>query len=75
MNTYQRNGRTTEPVTQNTPQKEEEKGVKVDGFKQVLEMLCVADHEFRYSLLSRMETQDPTLVRNLRHHLERLGIQ
>lgn len=73
MNTYQRNGRIEEETP--TAQNQEEKGVRVDGFQQVLEMLCVADDDFRRSLLMRLEAQDSTLVRNLRSKLDQLGIR
>lgn len=44
-------------------------GVRIDGFKQVLDMLIVADPAFRESLLRRLAQRDPALVQNLRRHL------
>ncbi|HTL12205.1 MAG TPA: hypothetical protein VL588_06945 [Bdellovibrionota bacterium] len=41
-------------------------GMKVDGFKQVLEMLQIADPQFRESLLKRLASRDPRLAQSLR---------
>jgi hypothetical protein len=43
--------------------------IKVDGFAQVLEMLKIADPEFRESLLRRLAQRDRELARNLRADL------
>ena len=43
--------------------------IAVDGFRQVLDMLRVADPEFRESLLRRLADRDKNLVRNLRRDL------
>jgi hypothetical protein len=48
---------------------EQEQPIKVDGFKQVLEMLRVADPAFRESLLRRLAQRDRDLARNLRQDL------
>jgi hypothetical protein len=49
--------------------KEGEKQVAIDGFAQVLEMLKIADPEFRESLLKRLASRDPELARTLRTKL------
>lgn len=79
-NTYTRNGK----VGQQNPQPgadtaEEgqgngEKSYRVDGFGQVLEMLKIADDEFRASLLGRLESADPALAASLRTRLRELGM-
>lgn len=48
---------------------QEEQQIRVDGFEQVLEMLKIADPEFRESLLRRLALRDRELVRNLRAEL------
>jgi hypothetical protein len=48
-----------------------EVGVAVDGFKQILEMLRIADPGFRESLLSRIAARDRSLAQNLRRDLAR----
>ena len=78
--TYQRNGRYAD-LEENTgakaplpgegsPQEAGEKVVKVDGYNQVLEMLRIADDEFRDSLLRRVGAADPELARRLRAELD-----
>lgn len=66
------------PNTQNPNQNENEAGqgqpVRVDGFNQVLEMLRVADPEFRESLLRRLGQRDPSLAMNLRRDLRDMGL-
>ncbi len=49
-----------------------EKQVKVDGFAQVLEMLKIADTDFRESLLKRLAAKDRELAASLRADLENL---
>lgn len=44
-----------------------EKQIPVDGFRQVVEMLQVADPAFRESLLERIGRRDPALARSLRN--------
>ncbi len=56
--------------TTDTPAKAEER-IRVNGFGQVLEMLQVADPQFRESLLRRLGARDATLERNLRQALAR----
>lgn len=50
----------------------EKKGVRINGFAQVVEMLSVADKDFRESLLKRMAARDQQLVINIRADLARL---
>jgi hypothetical protein len=74
MNTYLRNGKITsqqqnEPIAPPAAADEKEKGVRVNGYQQVLEMLSVADAEFRESLLKRMAVHDKQLVISLRAEL------
>jgi|GEM_PF-698810 len=47
--------------------------IPLDGFKQVLEMLKIADPTFRESLLNRLEQRDQELARILREDLASLG--
>lgn len=53
----------------NGPQ--EENLVRVNGFAQVVEMLQVADPEFRESLLRRLAARDQRLAKSLRADLGR----
>ncbi len=46
--------------------------IAVDGFQQVLEMLKIADPEFRESLLRRLAARDRDLARSLRDDLNSL---
>ena len=46
--------------------------IAVDGFKQILEMLKIADPEFRESLLRRLAARDRELARELRNDLSSL---
>jgi hypothetical protein len=43
--------------------------VAVDGFGQILEMLRVADPQFRESLLKRLAARDRQLAQDLRSNL------
>jgi len=54
------------------PAKEQEQPIKVDGFGQVIQLLQVADKEFRDSLLKRLTARDPELARQLRAYLAQL---
>ena len=65
LNEYNRNGRAT-PENDAKPGEEQ---IKVDGFAQVIQLLQVADANFRESLLKRLAQKDPTLARNLRNYL------
>lgn len=76
-NTYHRNGRRTDQMNpppaapeQMEAQQQEEQKVAVDGFSQVLEMLKIADPQFRASLLRRLAARDRELAMNLMHQLE-----
>jgi len=44
--------------------------VAVDGFRQVLEMLRIADPAFRESLLKRLAARDRQLAADLRRDLD-----
>lgn len=73
METYGRNARVeSESPSQEKPQ--DPKGVRVNGYHQIIEMFRVADQEFRKSLLVRLERQDPSLAVKIRKELERYGI-
>jgi hypothetical protein len=52
--------------------KEGEPQVAVDGFRQVLEMLRIADPAFRESLLKRLAARDRQLAADLRRDLNNL---
>lgn len=45
--------------------------IPVNGFQQVLEMLQVADSQFRESLLRRIAARDPKLANSLRNDLKK----
>lgn len=47
----------------------DENKVRINGFQQVLEMLRVADPQFRESLLRRMANTDPRMAKMLRAQL------
>lgn len=49
-----------------------EQPIKVDGFGQVIQLLQVADREFRDSLLRRLTARDPELARQLKAYLAKL---
>ena len=57
----------------NQKQDSEDK-IRVNGFGQVLEMLKIADPEFRESLLRRLATKDRNLALQLRQDLINLGL-
>lgn len=52
-----------------TETKTGEERISVDGFRQVLEMLKIADPAFRESLLKRLASRDRELARSLREDL------
>jgi hypothetical protein len=60
------------PAQAGGPQEEER--IRVNGFAQVLEMLKIADPDFRESLLRRLGAKDPELGRQLRQDLRKLGL-
>ena len=66
------NSRNAQARNAPTPQQatpEAETPIAVDGFKQVLEMLRIADPAFRESLLRRLAARDRELARDLRADL------
>ena len=52
-----------------TDEKAKPKGIRIDGFQQVVDLLRAADPEFRQSLLRRIMAHDPVLARNLQTDL------
>lgn len=73
--TYQKNGTlaTQAPAPAPIQNQNEEKGVRVNGYAQVVELLKSADPEFRISLLRRLSKEDPRLGASLRQALEEGG--
>lgn len=75
MNLYNRRGKTAEPPapSANAPVGGEgaDKGKKVNGIQQVVDMLRAADPEFRRSLLKRILSENPQLGAELRERLAR----
>ncbi|MCC7442301.1 MAG: hypothetical protein IT285_11745 [Bdellovibrionales bacterium] len=80
MSTYGRTGRpqVEEQIPAQAPQaggeqivegRDAQGGMRVDGFKQVLEMLEIADPAFRESLLKRIAQRDQRLALSLREAL------
>lgn len=73
--TYGRNARfdKTEATQAPQPKKEEvesdPKGIYLDGYSQVIDLLRAADPEFRNSLLARLTRRDPKLGQSLRDDL------
>lgn len=65
-------GVATENSGTNSPVKDER--IRVNGFGQVLEMLKIADHDFRISLLRRLGAKDAELARALMQELKSLGL-
>jgi hypothetical protein len=75
MNTYNRRGKTAEPqaaVPQQLDANEgAQRGKKVNGLQQVVDLLQAADPEFRRSLLKRIISENPELGAQLRERLAR----
>ena len=77
--TYQRNGRMDsekDNIRKNEvnalpqePENSEEKAYRVHGFEQIIEMLHIAEKDFRDSLLKRIEAQNPELAKSLKRAL------
>jgi hypothetical protein len=72
MSKYTNTGKNAAPTQDGGPQEEER--IRVNGFAQVLEMLKIADADFRESLLRRLGSKDPELARQLRQDLRNLGL-
>jgi hypothetical protein len=72
MSKYTNPGNASPTPAQGGPQEEER--IRVNGFGQVLEMLKIADPQFRESLLRRLGSKDPELARQLRQDLRNLGL-
>ncbi|MFL5813554.1 MAG: hypothetical protein ACJ763_08250 [Bdellovibrionia bacterium] len=73
MNKYTNTG-TNSPAPAQAGGPQEEERIRVNGFGQVLEMLKIADPDFRESLLRRLSNKDPELGRQLRQDLRKLGL-
>ncbi|MGK5084140.1 hypothetical protein WDW37_12660 [Bdellovibrionota bacterium FG-1] len=58
------------PTSQVSAETKEETPIPVDGFRQILEMLRIADPDFRESLLRRLGSRDRELARQLRDDLD-----
>ena len=76
MSTYTRQGQfpgqNDQPEAQQVSADSEEiveEKVKIDGFAQVVEMLEVADDDFRESLLKRIGARDPALAGRVRRQM------
>ena len=79
METYKRNGKIGAPQESNKAKSTQsapagataapEDSIQIDGFLQVVEMLEVADAEFRKSLLRRIQAQDPQLANRILREL------
>ncbi len=57
-----------EPKNSEHSESDEQK-IPVDGFKQIVEMLAVADPTFRESLLKRLAARDSSLAASLKRDL------
>jgi len=62
--------RNRQPQTEQSTAGEEDQGIHINGFAQIVAMLEVADPQFRESLLRRIAQRDPRLARNLRNDLD-----
>jgi hypothetical protein len=79
MKTYGRNkqivsdpaAQSPAPQTNERPKEGEKKGVRINGFQQVIDLLRAADPEFRVSLLRRIIVQDPHLGKSIQADLSR----
>lgn len=72
--TYKNSRRTEEVTPTATTATAAAAPIPIDGFRQIVEMLRVADPKFRESLLRRLAAKDQELVRSLRQDLQDLGI-
>ena len=52
---------------------QEQGGIRVNGYQQVVDMLEAADPAFRESLLKRITAQNPQLGASLRQRMRMLG--
>jgi hypothetical protein len=57
---------------QTDPRPSEQQGIPINGFQQIVDMLKVADPQFRESLLRRLAIRDLSLANSLRRDLESL---
>lgn len=68
---YGNNGRIQPQQSQEESKTEndDQQGIRINGFAQVVAMLEAADPQFRESLLRRLAQRDPRLVRSLREDM------
>jgi hypothetical protein len=66
-----------EPMNENQadPRPSEQQGVPINGFQQIVDMLKIADPQFRESLLRRLSVRDLALANSLRRDLEGLEVE
>jgi len=66
-----------EPMTENhtDPRPGEQQGIPINGFQQIVDMLKVADPQFRESLLRRLAIRDLGLANSLRRDLESMEVE
>ena len=69
---YGNNGKIQPQQSQEEPKAEndDQQGIRINGFAQVVAMLEAADPQFRESLLRRLAQRDPRLVRSLREDMD-----
>ena len=63
----QRTGQTNNQINDSGTQ--QEGGIRINGYAQILDMLRSADSAFRESLLRRINAQNPMLAKKLRNSL------
>ncbi len=85
MMSYQRNGKPGPQVQKSSAQptkvaggpapaeNDGEKKVRINGMQQIVDMLQVADRDFRESLLKRVTARNPNLGAQLRTRLGQRG--
>ncbi|MEO5969011.1 MAG: hypothetical protein ABIQ95_03720 [Bdellovibrionia bacterium] len=66
-----------EPMIENQTESRpgEQQGIPINGFQQIVEMLKIADPQFRESLLRRLSVRDLALANSLRRDLETLEVE
>jgi hypothetical protein len=69
---YGNNGKIQPPQApeENKTQSDDQQGIRINGFAQVVAMLEAADPQFRESLLRRLAQRDPRLVRSIREDMD-----
>ena len=61
--------------SQTDPRSGEQQGIPINGFQQIVDMLKVADPQFRESLLRRLSVRDLALANSLRRDLESVELE